>query len=463
MRSDFPLSDHVLAQIHVDAYMIVKMPAPLEALEVLQKLVRFDTVNPPGNEKQCIQYIDGVLHNAGLETTIFEPQMGRHSLLCWLKGEGLAPGLLMQGHVDVVGVQGQKWTKPPFGAEIHDGFVWGRGTLDMKGSVAMMLCAFLQVQDQDIAMAGDVALLVMADEEMGSSQGARYITDQHAELFEGIKYGIGEFGGYTHYIGGKRFYPIMVDEKRGCGTVARIRGRAGHGSVPVRGKDSAMGALGQLLTLLDNVHTPVHITPTTRLMIEGITDALDGEHKELYQQLLDPGKTDSVLAQLGAEGEALYPVFHNTVSPTIIRASEKGNVVPALIEVTLDCRLLPGFTQAAWFDELRSIIGPTPELEVIQHTPREATEPDMSLWPLLTGILKDMDPDGVPVPMLFTGGTDGRYFSRLGVQTYGFLPTPMPAGMNAVQMIHKEDERIPVSALEFGTTALVELLKRYGR
>ncbi len=432
-------------------------------LEILQKLVRFETVNPPGNEKQCIQYIDGLLHKAGLETTIFEPQPGRQSLICWLKGEGMAPGLLLQGHVDVVGVLGQKWSRPPFGAELHDGFVWGRGTLDMKGSVAMMLSAFLRIHEDDVALAGDVALLILADEEAGSPLGAKFLTDNHPDLFEGIKYGIGEFGGYTQEIGGKRFYPIMVDEKRGCGTLARLRGRAGHGSVPVRGRDSAMGALGQFLTLIDNVHTPVHITPATRLMINGITAALEGEHKMLFEQLLDTAKTDEILTALGSEGEALYPVFHNTMSPTVIRASEKGNVIPALIEVTLDCRLLPGITQAEWFDELRSIIGPIPELEVINHTPRDVAEPDMSLWPMLTGILKELDPDGVPIPMLFPGGTDGRFFSRLGIQTYGFLPTPMPAGMNALQMIHKEDERIPLRALEFGTSAIFEVLKRYGR
>ena len=439
------------------------MSQPPYVLEILQKLVRFETVNPPGNEKQCIQYIDGLLHKAGLETTIFEPQPGRQSLMCWLKGEGMAPGLLLQGHVDVVGVQGQKWSRPPFGAELHDGFVWGRGTLDMKGSVAMMLSAFLRIHEDDVPLAGDVALLILADEEAGSPLGAKFLTDNHPDLFEGIKYGIGEFGGYTQEIGGKRFYPIMVDEKRGCGTLARLRGRAGHGSVPVRGRDSAMGALGQFLTLIDNVHTPVHITPATRLMINGITAALEGEHKMLFEQLLDTAKTDEILAALGSEGEALYPVFHNTMSPTVIRASEKGNVIPALIEVTLDCRLLPGITQAEWFDELRSIIGPIPELEVINHTPRDVAEPDMSLWPILTGILKELDPDGVPIPMLFPGGTDGRFFSRLGIQTYGFLPTPMPAGMNALQMIHKEDERIPLRALEFGTSAIFEVLKRYGR
>ena len=439
------------------------MSQPPYVLEILQKLVRFETVNPPGNEKQCIQYIDGLLHKAGLETTIFEPQPGRQSLMCWLKGEGMAPGLLLQGHVDVVGVQGQKWSRPPFGAELHDGFVWGRGTLDMKGSVAMMLSAFLRIHEDDVPLAGDVALLILADEEAGSPLGAKFLTDNHPDLFEGIKYGIGEFGGYTQEIGGKRFYPIMVDEKRGCGTLARLRGRAGHGSVPVRGRDSAMGALGQFLTLIDNVHTPVHITPATRLMINGITAALEGEHKMLFEQLLDTAKTDEILAALGSEGEALYPVFHNTMSPTVIRASEKGNVIPALIEVTLDCRLLPGITQAEWFDELRSIIGPIPELEVINHTPRDVAEPDMSLWPILTGILKELDPDGVPIPMLFPGGKDGRFFSRLGIQTYGFLPTPMPAGMNALQMIHKEDERIPLRALEFGTSAIFEVLKRYGR
>jgi acetylornithine deacetylase/succinyl-diaminopimelate desuccinylase-like protein len=436
---------------------------PPHVLEIAQKLVRFETVNPPGNEKACIQYIAHLLHEAGLETTIFEPQPGRQSLLCWLKGDGSAPGFLMQGHVDVVGVTGQKWSRPPFAGDVAEGFLWGRGTLDMKGAVAMMLSAFLRAEHDETPLAGDVALLILADEEAGSPLGAKWITENHADLFEGVKYGIGEFGGYTQVIGGKRFYPIMVDEKVGCGTRVLIRGRAGHGSVPVRGNDSAMAKLGHTLTLIDTVPTPVHITPVARMQIEAIAAGLDGDLQQRYLDLLDPAKTDAVLATLGADGEALYPIFHNTVSPTVVAASDKRNVIPALVDLTLDCRLLPGMTQAQWWEELRAIIGREHELDLLFHVPREAHAPDMALWPLLTSILREQDPIGVPVPMLFPGGTDGRFFTRLGVQTYGFLPTPMPAGMTAVQMIHKEDERIAVDALGFGTNAIHTLLKRYGR
>ncbi len=201
--------------------------------ELLQNLIRFDTTNPPGNELACIQYINDLLKDAGIVSNIVARIPERPNLIARLKGEGNAPPLLLYGHVDVVTTEGQKWTYPPFEGKIVDGFVWGRGALDMKGGVAMLLAAFLKAKAEDIPLPGDVYFAAVADEEAGDDFGVRYLVDEHPDLFQGIRYAFGEFGGFNLSVGGKRFYPIMVAEKQTCWMNATFTGPGGHGSMPM--------------------------------------------------------------------------------------------------------------------------------------------------------------------------------------------------------------------------------------
>jgi len=198
--------------------------------ELLQHLVRFDTTNPPGNETECINYIDGLLQSVGIETQIFAQLPERPNLLARLKGTGNAPPLLLYGHVDVVTTVNQNWTHPPFGGDIVAGYVWGRGTLDMKGGVAMLLAAFMRAKVENLELPGDVLFLALADEEFKGTYGADYLVREHPELFEGVRYAIGEVGGYTKYIGGQKFYLIQIAEKQGCATTLTVKGPGGHGS-----------------------------------------------------------------------------------------------------------------------------------------------------------------------------------------------------------------------------------------
>jgi len=423
--------------------------------ELLARLLRFDTSNPPGNERECVDWIRGLLEGLGCEVKIVAAQPERPSLIARLPGEGASPPLLLQGHVDVVAARGQ-WSHPPFAGEIHDGFIWGRGALDMKGGVAMMLAAFMRAKASGRRPPGDVILCLMADEEAGSSLGAEFLVTEHPELFAGVRFSIGEFGGFRMAIGGRSFYPIMVAEKQVCWSKATLRGPAGHGSMPIRG--GAMGSLGRLLERIDRRRLPVHVPAVTRAMVEAIAAELPAPVAAPLKGLLHPALTDRLLAALGERGRVFDPLLHNTVSATIVAGGEKINVIPDEVTVELDCRLLPGSSPEEAFTELRALTGLEMELEVIRHDP-VAAEPDMAMFERLSGILRELDPAARPIPLLLPGVTDGRFFSRLGIQTYGFLPMQLPAEMPFMQLIHAPDERIPVEAVEFGTRAIARALE----
>jgi acetylornithine deacetylase/succinyl-diaminopimelate desuccinylase-like protein len=428
-------------------------------VELLRRLIQFDTTNPPGNEAECISFINGLLTEAGVETTILGKTPERSNLIARLPGQGSASPLLLYGHVDVVTTEDQQWQHPPFGGEVIDGFVWGRGALDMKGGVAMMLAAFLRAKGEDLKLPGDVTLAIVCDEEAGGDFGSRYLVENHADLFDGIRYAIGEFGGFAFYIGERRFYPIMIAEKQICWLKATVRGPGGHGALPVRG--GAMAKLSQLLQRLDQRRFPVHVTPVARLMVTTMASAIGGLNGLILGQLTNPALTNRVLDILGERGRVFDSLLHNTVSPTILHGSTKVNVIPSEVSVELDGRLLPGFRPDDMIAELNRVVGDDIEIEVVRHDPGPA-EPDMGLFDLLAGILSQADPDGIPVPLLLSGVTDARFFSRLGIQTYGFLPMTLPEDFNFTQTIHAADERIPVKAVEFGSDAIYELLQRFG-
>jgi acetylornithine deacetylase/succinyl-diaminopimelate desuccinylase-like protein len=426
---------------------------------LLQKLVRFDTTNPPGNESECISFIDHLLTLAGVETKVLAKSPQRPNLIARLPGHGNATPLLLYGHVDVVTTDNQQWRHPPFDGKEVDGYVWGRGTLDMKGGIAMMLAAFLRAKAENIRPAGDIVLTILSDEEAGGDFGARFLVEQHPEEFTGIRYAIGEFGGFTFSIGKCRFYPIQVAEKQVCWFKATFRGPGGHGSLPVQG--GTMARLSRLLQRLDARRLPVHITPPARLMFSAMASALGGVRGLMIGQLLNPWLTDRVLKLLGDRGRQFAPLLHNTVSPTVLHGSGKINVIPSQVTVEIDGRLLPGFKPDDLFDEVRAVAGDDTEFELILHDPGPS-EPDMGLFNTLADVLREADPDGIPIPLLLPGITDGRFFSRLGIQTYGFLPMPLPEELNFTETIHAANERIPVKAVEFGANAIYRVLRRVG-
>ncbi len=431
--------------------------------ELLQRLIRFDTTNPPGNEAACVAYIADLLRAAGIEPRIVARDPARPNLIARLPGRGKAPPLLLYGHVDVVTTAHQEWTHAPFAGVEADGYIWGRGALDMKGGVAMLLAAFLRARAENLRPPGDVVLAILSDEEQRSDHGAGYLVEQHPGLFEGVRYALGEFGGFSFQLGARRFYPIMVAEKLACPLKATVRGPGGHGSLPMRG--GAMARLSRFLHTLDTRRLPVHITPVARQMIEIIADNSPFATRLALRQLLHPARTDRVLDLLGPRASFFDPLLHHVVNATMVRGGESGNVIPAEVSVHLDTRILPGFTVEDVIAELRALAGPEVAFEVMaggERVPTARAEPDQGLFETLAGVLREADPEGIPMPLLLAATTDGYHFARLGIQTYGFLPMRLPADFSFTELLHAADERIPVEALSFGARAIYAALQRFG-
>ncbi|MGB8213749.1 MAG: M20/M25/M40 family metallo-hydrolase [Anaerolineales bacterium] len=435
-------------------------PSPIyeRPTELLQALIRFDTTNPPGNERACIEYINGLLKEAGIETTIVARTPERPNLIARLKGDGKASPLLLYGHVDVVSTQGQKWTHPPFEGKLVDGFIWGRGALDMKGGVAMLLAAFLKAKAEKLSLPGDVLFAAVADEEASEGFGVRYLVEEHPGLFEGVRFGLGEFGGFNLSIQGKRFYPIMVAEKQICWVHATFSGPAGHGAMPIHG--GAMAKLARALQLLDTHSLPVHVTPAVRMMIECLAKNLGSASGLVMRSLLNPALADPLLKVLGEQGRLFSPILHNTVSPTMLTASAQTNVIPGQVSLGMDGRLVPGAKPDELLCELHDLLGQDIPLEVTKADPGPAA-PDMGLFDTLGDILHGLDPAGIPLPYVLSAVTDARFLSRLGIQTYGFTPLQLPEGFDFGSSIHAADERVPAAALDFGVAAIHQALQRF--
>jgi acetylornithine deacetylase/succinyl-diaminopimelate desuccinylase-like protein len=426
--------------------------------ELLRQLIRFDTTNPPGDEGPCLEHLRGLLEGAGADCRILASPAGRPNLVARVAGRGEAPPLLLQGHVDVVTTSGQSWSRPPFAGDLVRGWVWGRGALDMKGGVAIMVSALLACLERREPPAGDVVLCCLADEEAGGSHGAQFVVEKHADLFAGIRHGLGEGGGTTQHLNGRPFYPIMVAEKRACRLRVTLRGPGGHASRSHRG--GTMAGLGRMLVALDQRRLRVHITPVAASYVEGIAAAAEEPERGRLLALLDPARTDAVLDEIGDDAGRFDPILHHTINATIARVGEKINVIPSVATVELDGRMLPGFEPEQFVAEVREVIGDEPEIQVTSSGVR--TEPAAlgPFYELLCDVLRELEPAAVPVPLLMTGATDQRHFARLGIEGYGYLPLRLPSGFGQ-ETVHAADERVPAAALDFGTDALTRVLHRY--
>jgi acetylornithine deacetylase/succinyl-diaminopimelate desuccinylase-like protein len=431
----------------------------IDRVELLRHLVRIETVNPPGHEGPAVRLLAEVLENAGVDVSTYAMDPERPNLIARVSGAGTAPPLLLQGHVDVVPVTGQSWTHDPFGGEVVDGFVWGRGTLDMKGPLVMMVDAFLRLAAHPTPPAGDVILAVLADEEVQGEFGARFLVREHPEIFRGVRYCLGEFGAFPFRFQGRRFYPIQVAERIGVGFRLTIEGPAGHGSMPIRG--GAMAKLGRILRALDRRHLPVHLTPATTSMVEALAEHTSGTTRRALRLLLDERTTGLTLRALGSQLSLFEPMFRNTVSPTVVRGGDTHNVIPGTVTLSLDGRMLPGVSVEQFESEVRAIVGRECAIEVVTDGATSPDEPDLGLFELLAAALRRHDPEAIPIPYLLPAVTDGRWFAQLGIQPYGYTPLTLPEGFDFQRTVHGADERIPVDALDFGSDVLFDVLRQY--
>jgi acetylornithine deacetylase/succinyl-diaminopimelate desuccinylase-like protein len=427
-------------------------------VELLRALLRFDTSNPPGNERPLLEFVAGLLRDTGVEPRFLARDEDRPNLVARLTGRGALPPLLLYGHVDVVPATASEWSHEPFAGEMVDGEVWGRGALDMKGGVAMMVAAILRAARDGLEPAGDLVLALASDEETGSEFGAKFLVEQHAELFEGVRFALSEIGGFTQWVGDRRLYPIQVAEKQRCLVRATMRGAGGHPSTVVRG--TAAQKLGRLLRKLEKRRLPVHVTPVVREMLKAMANALPIHERLALGPLTVPAVTDRLLDLFGKDAASLDPLLHNTATPTVLHGGESTNVIPTEITLDLDGRVLPGQSPHDLVRELEALLKELAEFELVDAEPAPRADADLTLYPLLAEILRDHDPGGTPMPTLVPGYTDARYFAQLGIQTYGFLPMRLPKHITTA-LIHAPNERVPAEAVNFGTSCVYEAIRRY--
>ncbi|MEU3756566.1 M20/M25/M40 family metallo-hydrolase [Streptomyces olivoreticuli] len=428
-----------------------------------QRLIRFDTTNPPGDEAACVQYVAELLRAAGLETRLLGREPARPNLIARLPGRGEAPPLLLHAHVDVVPTENQRWSRPPFGGELVDGEVWGRGAVDMKGQLAMMLDAVLRLRATGTPPAGDVLLAVVCDEEAGSAAGAKFLVNEHPEVFAGVRYAIGEDGGASLGLGGHvRFHPIVVAEKRAVWVRAVLRGVAGHAS-RVTGSAGAAYKLTRLLGAIDGGGLGTVLTPAVDTMLGELARVLpEPEGRRIAAFRADPADTSALDGFDERDIRYLSSIVQHTVNATVIHGGTKTNVLPSEISVELDGRVLPGdFDTPGFLAELRAKSGVDMDLEVLVEG-EQMPQPKLgAFYERLAGVLREQDPGGVPIPMVTTASTDARLFPQLGIETYGWLPLRQSTGTSYRDMLHVADERIAVEDLEFGAHCFHELLRDY--
>lgn len=430
-----------------------------ETIRHLQALIRIPTVNPPGNEKPAADYLAEMLAAERYDPVVLESASGRGNVVARYRGRGETPPLLLLSHLDVVPVEPEKWDHDPFGGEIADGFIWGRGALDMKFATAMQLTVMLMLARERPPLARDVIFAATADEEAGGIYGIGYLIDHHLEKIR-AEYALTEFGGFPIDLGGKRIYLCQVAEKGICWVRMRARGTPGHGSVPHR--DNAVVKLAEATARLGQTPLPFHRTDAVAGMVEGMAATLGGLRSAVLRGVLHPMLSTFILRRVIRDPQQVHyfhALLHNTVSPTVLRAGSKTNVIPSEAEAELDGRILPGQNLDSFLAEVRAVVGEDFEFEPIMVAPPVVADHRTPLFAAMAEGLRRHDPEAAAVvPMLVTGGTDAKHLARAGIPCYGFTPVRLPPEMNLMQMIHGHNERIPVDGLAFGVRVLYEVV-----
>lgn len=433
-----------------------------QAVELLRRLVQFDTSNPPGDERPCAEFLAGWLREAGVEPRLLEAEEGRANLVARLRG-GQEPPLLLGGHLDVVPAEAHRWTHPPFAGEIHEGSLWGRGTVDMKHMVAMSAVAVRILAEHDPPLRRDVILAAVADEEVGCDLGSRFLVEEHPEEVR-AGYALGEVGGATLHLAGRPVYPVEVAERGLCWIRATARGPAGHGSVPR--EDNPVVRLAAFLARLGPRALPVHVSPPVERFVEALADLQGGPARVALRGLLNPRLSGVVTGRLirnRSMARLLEAVVRNTASPTQVRAGHKTNVIPPEATAELDGRIAVGSTAGELVRELRRLAGPGIELEVIKAREPTATSPDTELFSTIRSVVAEHHPGAAVVPTVMPGLTDANSWSRLGTRCYGFAPLRLPAhgGPAFHELFHAVDERIPIDGFLHGLRMLVDTVLRF--
>jgi len=426
--------------------------AEQEVTDLARELIRIDTTNPgdhsgPG-ERAAAEYVAGLLAEVGLKPDVLESHPKRTSVVARVEGEDRSrPGLLIHGHLDVVPADAGDWRVHPFSGETRDGCIWGRGAVDMKDMDAMALAVIRQRLREGRRPPRDVVLAFVADEEAGGTWGARWLVDNHPELFEGVTEAISEVGGFSATIGGRRLYLIEAAEKGMAWLRLTAHGRAGHGSMLQT--DNAVTELAEAVARIGRHKWPVRLTPATQAFLDEAAAALGIEFREdEYHDFID---------QLGSIARIVGATLTNTANPSMLNAGYKVNVVPQVATAQVDGRFLPGYEEE-FFAEIDKLLGPGVQREFVHQDIAVETTFDGDLAEAIRAALLDQDPDGRVVAYCLSAGTDAKSFSRLGIRCFGFAPLRLPDDLDFAGMFHGVDERVPVDALQFGVRTLDKFL-----
>jgi acetylornithine deacetylase/succinyl-diaminopimelate desuccinylase-like protein len=424
-----------------------------EVVGLCRDLLRIDTTNTGEadttvGERAAAEYVAGKLAEVGLEPTVLESEPGRTSVVARIPGaDPSRDALLIHGHLDVVPADASEWSVHPFSGEERDGYLWGRGAIDMKDMDAMMLALVRQWMRGETPPPRDVVVAFVADEEAGGRKGASWLVDNHPELFEGCTEAVGEVGGYSVTLREDlRLYLIQTAEKGLAWMRLRSRALPGHGSMVH--PDNAVTALAEAVARVGRHQFPRVLTGTLRSFVAGLAEATGVD--------LDPDDP-AVLDQLAGMSKMIAATLSNTANPTMFSAGYKANVIPGSAEAVVDGRYLPG-QEEQFVKQLDELLGPDVQREWVVYDQAVETAFEGPLVDAMVAALRAEDPHAHPVPYLMSGGTDAKSFARLGMRCFGFSPLLLPADLDFAALFHGVDERVPTDALKFGVRVLDRLV-----
>ena len=448
-------------------------------IALLQDLLRIPTVNRgtnepgDGNERPAAERIAAFLREGGVEPKLLERTPNRTNLVARLraKDESSSRGpLLLNAHLDVVEADETRWKHPPFGGEIHDGWLWGRGAIDMKHMAAMSACVMVLLAREGLTLQRDVIFAAVADEEAACNQGSLFLVSEHPDEVR-AEYVLGEIGAFSLHLFGRTFYPIQVAEKGICWVRASFEGNPGHGSLP--NSDSAINRLARGISRLSRRRLPIHPTPIVRGFIEQIAEELPRPQRDVMRRLSTPKVASLILDYLVRDPDqqrSFGAMLSNTASPTILAGGRKVNVIPGKATIDLDGRILPGQTPNSFLEELRDAMGPEgrrAKIEILESRAPTETSPETPLFAHLARTIRKHDPGGIPLPYMIPGFTDATAYARLGSKCYGFSPVRFDrhgdgdGSASFSRMYHGDDERIPTDGLRWGLRVLYEAVRGF--
>jgi acetylornithine deacetylase/succinyl-diaminopimelate desuccinylase-like protein len=436
-------------------------PTPLagaqqEVAELLSDLIRIDTTNTgdsatSAGERRAAEWVAAKLDEVGISSVIHESEPGRASLVARIEGTNRdRPAMLVHGHLDVVPADPSEWSVHPFSGEERDGYVWGRGAVDMKDMDAMTLALVRDWARTGVKPDRDIVLAFVADEEAGGRKGAHYLVDHHADLFEGCTEAISEVGGFSITVRDDlRLYLVQTAEKGLAWMRLTAQGKPGHGSFVH--DDNAVTRLAQAVSRIGSTRLPTVLTPPMRQFLAEVSDA--------YGIEIDPERPDEALAQLGSISRMIGAALRNTANPTMLDAGYKTNVIPGTASAVVDGRFLYG-QEAEFEKQLDELIGEGVTREWVTYDQAVETTFDGPSVDLMIEALKAEDPGARAVPFTMSGGTDAKSFETLGMRCFGFSPLKLPADLDFASLFHGIDERIAVDSLHFGIRVLDRFLRQ---